>query len=64
MNRHATTTHTMKKTTKTNKTDARIEAIRAMPHEEFEAKAAQLLAEATGALMALETMREARRTKA
>ena len=54
----------MKKTTKTNKTDARIEAIRAMPHEEFEAKAAQLLAEATGALMALETMREARRTKA
>lgn len=54
----------MKQTTKTDTMTARLEALRAMPQDKFDAKADELLAEATAALMALETMRQARRAKA
>ena len=50
-------------TTKTT-TTANLEAVRTMPQADFEAKADQLLAEANAALMALQTMREARKTEA
>lgn len=50
--------------TKTNTTAAILEAVRTMPQADFEAKAAELLTEATGALMALEMLREARKTEA
>lgn len=49
--------------TKTNTTAAILEATRAMPQADFDAKADQLLSEAAAALMALEMMREARKAK-
>ena len=50
--------------TKTTTTTANLEAVRTMPQADFEAKAYQLLAEASTALMALEMMRQARKTEA
>ena len=50
--------------TKTTTTTAILEAVRAMPQADFDAKADQLLSEATAALMALELLREARKTGA
>ena len=50
-------------TTKTT-TTANLEAVRTMPQEAFDAKADELLAEANAALMALQAMREARKTEA
>lgn len=54
----------MKQTSKTDTMTARLEALRAMPQDKFDAKADELLREATAALMALQTMREARRAEA
>ena len=50
--------------TKKTTTTANLEAIRTMPQEAYEAKASELLAEASAALLALETMRQARKTEA
>jgi hypothetical protein len=50
--------------TKTTTTPAILEAVRTMPQTDFEAKASELLAEASAALLALETMRTARKTEA
>lgn len=50
-------------TTKTT-TTANLEAVRTMPQADFDAKTDQLLSEATAALMALELLREARKTEA
>ena len=50
--------------TKTTTTPANLEAVRTMPQADFDAKADQLLAEANAALMALEMMRQARKTEA
>lgn len=50
--------------TKATTTTALLEAARTMPQADFEAKAAELLTEATGALLALETMLEARKAEA
>jgi hypothetical protein len=54
----------MTKTTNTNTMTARLEALRAMPQDKFDAKADELLAEANAALMALQMMREARKAEA
>ena len=53
--------HTM---TTTTTTTAILEAVRTMPQEAFDAKADQLLSDATAALMALEMLREARKKEA
>jgi hypothetical protein len=50
--------------TKTTTTTAILEAVRTMPQADFDAKTDQLLSEANAALMALEMMRQARKTEA
>lgn len=54
----------MSKTTNTDTPATQLEAVRTMPQEAFDAKADELLAEANAALMALQAMREARKTEA
>jgi hypothetical protein len=50
--------------TKTTTTTAILEAVRAMPQADFDAKTDELISEATAVLMSLELLRQARKTEA